>query len=250
MMSPHEFKERVFGRALVLMVGSDLSMKEARELAIKQLAAAEPKVKQGKHPRRSPPAPPPPPDGDLASELFGAKERLFHKLQLYFSAFDRHAAEDKKRARDAKRAARAARKAAKAGPAPRNNVVPLRQADAPQPESAPESSHPTGYLVYAGGSTGATPIEDPFPSPATAGWRASIEHNARAQQQRASHDNRTTSYYTVLRGVRSGAFGCQDRGLGAEHDSAGQQVLHRTLRCAFVPAGKFLAESRRQSCRA
>jgi hypothetical protein len=184
MMDPREFHGAVLVRSAQLLIGSDMSMAEARKRAIAELAA-EGKIELKKHPRRAPPAPQPPPSDDLAGELVGAKERLFNKLQSYFSAFDRHAAEDRKRARDAKRAARIARKAAKAGPAPRNNVVQLPRPDAPQPDlPTPESTHPTAYLVYAGGPSGAVRVEDSHPSPATIGWRASIERNAEIERQR------------------------------------------------------------------
>jgi hypothetical protein len=192
MMSPYEFHNRVFGRALVLMVGSDLSMAEARKKAIAELVAAEPKIKQGKYPRRAAPQAPhsPPPSADVRGELVGAKDRFFAKLSDYFRRHDANVARELAAKRDAKRAARAARRLAKANPAPEAarpaNVVPLHRPDAPQPEIAPVSEF-SGPLVYGGvGVSSATRLEDPNPTPATVNWRDSIERNERLQQQRGN----------------------------------------------------------------
>jgi hypothetical protein len=206
MMDPREFRGAVLVRACLLIMQRNLSMPEARAEAIKQLAA-EQKLEQKKRPRRAVEPPPPPPpmpppaDADRAGELAGAKDRFFAMLKSYFARVDARKARERAAQRAERAERRAARKAAKAAAAtpvahaPPPNVVPFVERTVrevqPVPPS-PESTHPCGYLLDAGGSSGATRIdESEFPScyqdPVTQNWRESI---ARNEQRRSEKERR------------------------------------------------------------
>jgi hypothetical protein len=187
-MNIREFSGQLLVRAAIISIEQHVDWPTANKLAAKEIAAAERQRVRSlpKASKQSPPAYTPTAHGDddYSNELATAKDRLFAKLTDYFRRHDANVARELAAKRAAKRAERAARRLAKANPTPArpSNVIPMARPDASQPEApAPEFAGP---LVYGGvGVSSAVRLEDVRPSPATAGWRRSIEVNEQRKRE-------------------------------------------------------------------